>query len=69
MHRSLNRGNGLLRTASGIYGDSGYGPEGTKGQFDVHLHLESMLQSTILKRALIHTGYYDFLNIARTELL
>ena len=23
----------------GFMGDSGYGPEGTKGEFDVHLHL------------------------------
>jgi murein DD-endopeptidase MepM/ murein hydrolase activator NlpD len=32
----------------GFMGDSGYGPEGTTGQFDVHLHLGIYVSSDVL---------------------
>jgi murein DD-endopeptidase MepM/ murein hydrolase activator NlpD len=32
-------------TVLGMMGDTGYGPEGTRGQFDVHLHLGIYIQT------------------------
>lgn len=37
--RSLRRRFGKGRRSARLYGDSGYGEEGTTGEFPVHLHL------------------------------
>lgn len=43
----------------GFMGDSGYGEEGTIGQFDVHLHLGIYLDEQIIHEATGAKGYQD----------
>lgn len=65
MHRSLNRGIRLLPDSFwDLWETAAMVRRVLRGNLTFIFIWESMLQSTILKRALIHTGYYDFLNIA-----
>lgn len=53
----------------GFMGDSGYGQEGTKGKFDVHLHLGIYLSSESWEMSLNPYWILKILEHNRTELL
>jgi hypothetical protein len=53
----------------GFMGDSGYGPEGTKGQFDVHLHLGIYVTIDNIETSVNPYWILRFLEYSRTELL